>query len=146
VFIFCAAELFFDDTEGVESRFHVLRCRTLFRQYRGQSVSISCFALPDSFSAAPRASGQVSMFCAPELVFSRTEVVEFSCYALPDSFSAVQSASGPFFMFYVAELMFNGTEGVGSRFHVCAPRLVFGSTKGLGCHFHVLCSRTRFRR
>jgi hypothetical protein len=38
VFMFCASELIFGDTEGVESRFHVLRSQTRFRQCRVRRV------------------------------------------------------------------------------------------------------------
>jgi hypothetical protein len=38
VYMFCALELIFGCTEGVGSRFHVLRGRTRFRQYRGRQV------------------------------------------------------------------------------------------------------------
>jgi Plant mobile domain len=41
----------------IGSRFHVLRAPTHFRRYRGRQVPFSCFALLDSFSAVPRASG-----------------------------------------------------------------------------------------
>jgi hypothetical protein len=88
------------------------------------------------------------MFCAPGLVFGRTEGVGsrfhvlsarthfrryrgrrvlFSCIALPDSLSAVPSTSGPVFMF-------------------CAPGLVVGGAECVGSLFHVLRDRTRFRR
>jgi hypothetical protein len=137
--------LVFGGTEGVWSCFHILRSRTRFRRYRGRRVHFSCFALPDSFSAVPRASGPVLMFCAPGLVFgatvgvgSRFHVlrprthfrryrvcrVPFSCFAFPDSFSAVTRVSGPFFMF-------------------CATGLVFGGTEVVESHFHLLRSRTR---
>jgi hypothetical protein len=75
IFLFCAAVLIFDSTEGVRSRFQVLRARTRFRRYRGRRVPYSCFALPDSFSAVPRASIPVFMFCAPRLIFDGTEGV-----------------------------------------------------------------------
>jgi hypothetical protein len=65
VFMFCAPGLIFGFTEGVGSRFHDLRSQTPFRRYRGRQVRFSCFARPDSFSAFPRASGPVFMFCAP---------------------------------------------------------------------------------
>jgi hypothetical protein len=167
VFMFCTPGLVFGGTEGVGSRFHVLRSLTRFRRYRGRRIPFSCFTLPNSFSAVPRASSLEFMFYAPRLILGGTEGVEssfhvlrsrtrfrryrgrrvdFSCYALPDSFSTVPRALGPFFMFYAAELIFNDTEGVGFRFHVCAPGLVFGSTEGLGCCLHVLLSRTHFRR
>jgi hypothetical protein len=75
VFMFCASGLVFDGTEGVGSRFQVLRSETHFRRYRGRRVSFSCFALPNSFSAVPRASVTVFMFCPPGLVFGSTEGV-----------------------------------------------------------------------
>jgi hypothetical protein len=57
--------LIFVGTEGVGSRFYVLRSRTRFLRCRVRRVPFSCFALPHSFSALPRASGPVFMFCAP---------------------------------------------------------------------------------
>jgi hypothetical protein len=127
VFMFCAPGFIFVGTEGVWPRFHVLRAGTHFRRYRGRRVPFSCFALPDSFSAVPRASGPVFMFCAPGLVFGGTESVgsrflvlcsgtrfrwcrvrrvPFPCFALPDSFSAVQGVTGPFFLFCALGLVF----------------------------------------
>jgi hypothetical protein len=204
--MFCAPGFFFDCAEGVESRFHVLRSRTLFRRYRGRQVSFSCCALPDSFSAEPSASGRVFMFCAPVLIFGGTEGVRsrfhilrsrkyfwrcggrrllFSCFALPESFSAEPWVSAPVFMFYASRLVFVGTEGVNSHFHIlraqtrfqryrgfrvplssfarpdsflavlpllgpvfkfCAPGHIFGDAEGVRCRFHVLRSRTYFRR
>jgi hypothetical protein len=151
VFMFCAPELVFCGTEGVGSRFHVLRARTHFRWHRGRRVPFSCFALPFSFSAVPTASGPILMFCAPGLVFGGTEGIgfhfhilrsrnhcssvrrasgSFSCFALPDSFSAVPKASGPFFMFCALGLIFNCTRGVGSRFHVLLSRTLFRLYRG----------------
>jgi hypothetical protein len=75
VFMFCALELIFGDVEFVGSRFHVLRARSRFQRYRGCGVSFSCFALPDSFSAVPRASGPFFMFFASGLVLGGTEGV-----------------------------------------------------------------------
>jgi hypothetical protein len=74
-FMFCAPGLIFGGTGGVGSRFHVLRARTRFRRYRGRRVPFPCFARPNSFSAVPRASGPVFMFCTPGLVFSGVECV-----------------------------------------------------------------------
>jgi hypothetical protein len=113
VFTFHTPELVFGGTEGVGSRFHVLRSRTRFGRLRGRRVPFSRFARPNSFSAVPWASGRVFTFCAPELVFvgiesvssrfhvlrSRTHFrryrgrrVPFSCLARPDSFSALRGA------------------------------------------------------
>jgi hypothetical protein len=140
--------LIFGGTEGVGSRFNVLRARTRFQRYRGRRVSFSCFALPYSFSAVPRASGLIFMFCAPELNFGGTEGVgsrfhvlhsrtrlrryrgrrvPFSCFVRPDSFSAVPMASGPILM-------------------SCSPGIVFSGAECVGSRFHVLRSRTHFRR
>jgi hypothetical protein len=138
-FMFCAPALIFGGTEGIQSRFHVLRAQTHFRRYRERSVPFSCFTLPDMFSAVPSESGPIFMFCAPGHVFgspegdeSRSHVlrakthflrcggrrVQFSCFARPDSFSAVPSASGPVFMFCTPRLIFSCAEYVGSRFHI----------------------------
>jgi hypothetical protein len=104
---FCVPELVFGGTEGVRSRFYVSHARTRFRRCRGRRVLFSCFARPDSFSAEPRASGPVYMFCAPGLVFGDTDgvrsrfhvirsrtrfrryrgrLVPYSCFALLDLF------------------------------------------------------------
>jgi hypothetical protein len=88
VFMFCVLVHVFGATEGVGSRFHVLRSLTRFQRYQGRRshflvlrarthfrrfrelrVPFSCFARPNSFSAVPRASGPVLMLCAPGLVF-----------------------------------------------------------------------------
>jgi hypothetical protein len=89
-------------------------------------VQLSCFALPNSFSALPRATVQFSCFALPDS-FSAVprSSVPFSYFALPNTFSAVSWASSPFFMFCIAELIFGGTEGVGSRFHVLLSRTHF---------------------
>jgi hypothetical protein len=72
VFFFCVPGLVFGGTEVVRFSFHVLRSRTHFRWYRGRRAPFSCFALPDSFSAVPRAYGPVFMICNPGLVFRGT--------------------------------------------------------------------------
>jgi hypothetical protein len=105
-----------------------LRAQTSFGRYRGRRIPFSYFALPDSFSVVPRASGLVFIFCALILVFSGTEGVGSHFHFLrPDSCSAVPRASSPIFIF-------------------CAPDLVFGGTEGVESRFHILRSRTRFRR
>jgi hypothetical protein len=155
--MFCALGHVFSGTDGVGCRFHVFRALTRFRQYRGRLLPFSCFALPDTISAVPTASGLV-LFCPPGLVFGGTEGVGSSvhvlhpltCFrryrgrqvpvsglALPDSFSAVPRASAPVFMFCAPEHVFGGTEGVGSRFHVCSPSHVFSGTEGVGSRFNV---------
>jgi hypothetical protein len=167
VFMVCELVLVFGGTKGAPSHFHVLCSRTRFRRYRGRRVPFSSFALPDSYSTVPRASGPVFMFCAPGLVFGSTEGVE------------------SVFVFCTPGLYFGGTEGDGSRFHVlraqihfrryrvrrvtlscfacldsfsvvprascpvfmfCPPGLVFGGCEGVESRFHVLRPRTHFRR
>jgi hypothetical protein len=151
VFMFCVSRLVFGGTVGVRSRFHFLRSRKRYRRRGGRQVPFSDFALPESFSAVPRVSGAVFMFCAPVLVFGGTDGVgsrfhvlrsrtrfrrcggrrvPFSCFALPNSFSAVSRASGAVFMLCVPILVFDGTEGVGSRFHVLRSRTHFQRYRG----------------
>jgi hypothetical protein len=145
--MFCPPGLVFVGTEGVGSRFHILPSRTCCRWYRGRRVPFPCFALPDSFSALPRASGPVFMFYAPGLIFGSTKGVRsrfhvlrtrthfrrnrgrrfpFSCFAPHDSFSVILRASVPVFLF-------------------CTPVLVFGGNEGVMSHFDVLPSRTHFQ-
>jgi hypothetical protein len=71
----CAQGLIFGGTEGVGFRFHVLRSQTRFQWYQRRPISFSCFGLPDSFSAVPRAFDPVFMFSAPGHVFGGTEGV-----------------------------------------------------------------------
>jgi hypothetical protein len=126
IFMFCAPELIFGGTEGVGYRFHVLHVRTRFQRYRGRRVTFSCFARPGSFSAVPRASGPVFIFCAHVLVFGGAECVGTRFPVLrPESFSAVTRASCPVFMFCEPGLIFGGTEGVGSRFDISRSRTSF---------------------
>jgi hypothetical protein len=146
--MFCAIRIVWWRTQGGGSRFQVLRSLTHFRRYRGRQVPFSCFALPDSIWAAPRALGPVWMVCAPGPVLGGTEGVwsnfhvlrsrtrlgryggrrvPFSCFSFPDSFSMIQRMTGPVFVF-------------------CALRLILGGTEGVGSNFHVLRSRTLFRR
>jgi hypothetical protein len=106
-FKFCAPRLIFGDTDGDGSRFNVLRARTHFRRYRGRRVPFSSSARRDSFSAIPRASGPVFMFCETGLVIVGTEGV------------------GTRFFFCAPGLVFGGAEGVVSLFHVLHARTRF---------------------
>jgi hypothetical protein len=151
VFMISALGHVFGGTEGVKSRFHILHYRTCFRRYRGRRVPFSCFALPDTFTAVPRALCPFFMFCGPEPIFEGTggvgsrfhilrdrthfrryrgRQVMFSCFMLPNSFSVVPWASGPVFMFSAPEHVFDGTEGVCSRFHVLRSRTRFRRYRG----------------
>jgi hypothetical protein len=109
-FMFCSPRIVFGDIEVVGTHFHVLRSRTHFRRYRERQVPFSTLALPDTFSAVPRAWGLIFMFCVAGLVFGCTEGVRsrihilrsrtrlrryrgrqvpLSCFARPNSFSVV---------------------------------------------------------
>jgi hypothetical protein len=72
IYMFCAIGLVFGGTEGVGSRFYVVRSRTSFWRYRGRRIQFSCFTRPKLFSAVPRVSSHVFMFCAPRLIFGGT--------------------------------------------------------------------------
>jgi hypothetical protein len=167
VFMFCSPGIIFVGTGGVGSLFYVLRPRTCFRQYRGRRVPFSCFALPEPFSAVPRASGPFFLFCAHKLVFGGTEGVgsrfhvlrsrthfrryrgrpiPFSCFARTDSYSAVSRALGPVFMFCAPRHIFIGVECVGSSFHDLRSRTHFRRYRGRRVHFSCFAPRTRFRR
>jgi hypothetical protein len=120
VFMFCVPGLVFDGTEGVGSRYHLLRARNRFHRYQGHRVPFSCFALSSTFSAVRRALGLDFICCAPDSflavprgVGSRFHVLHawtrfrryrgrqvlFSYFALPDLFLAVLRASCSVFMF-----------------------------------------------
>jgi hypothetical protein len=166
VFKFCAHRLVFVGTEGVGSRFHVLRARARFKRYRGCRVPFSNFALHDSLSAVPWASVPVFMFCAPGLVFGCTEGVRsrfhvlrtrtrlrpyrvcrvpFTCLALPDSFSTVTRRRVPFSYFTRPYSFSIVPRASGPVFMFCASALIFCGTEGVGSRFHVLRAQTRFR-
>jgi hypothetical protein len=156
VFMFYALGPVLGGTEGVGSRCHVLRFRTHFCRYRWRRVQLLYFTLPDSFSAVPRASLPMFIFCAPRLIFgciegvmstfhvlhSRTRFgryrgrwVPFTCFALRGTFLAVPRASGPIFMFCAAELVLGGAEGAGSSFHVLRSRISCGRYRGCRAPF-----------
>jgi hypothetical protein len=147
VLMYCRSGLVFGGTEGVGSRFHVLRAQTHFRRYRGCRLPFSCFARPDSFLAVPWESDPVLMSCAPVLVFSCIEGVgPVFMFCAPRHVSSVPRASGPVIMFCAPGLFFGGTDGVGRDLMFCAPGLIFGGTDGVGSRSHVLHAHTLFRR
>jgi hypothetical protein len=82
VFMFCAPGLIFRGTEGVGYRFHVLCSRTHFRRCKVRRVPFSCFVRSYSFSAVPRASCLVFIFCDPGHVFDGTEGVRCRFHVL----------------------------------------------------------------
>jgi hypothetical protein len=153
VFIFCAPGVVSCGTEGVRSRFHILRARTYFRRYRGRQLLFSYFARTDSFSAVPSPS---FMFCVPGVVSRGTKGVgsrfhvlrprthfrlyrgrrvPFECFVRTDIFSAVPRASSPVFIFSAPGLVFGGTEGIGSYFHVLRAQTHFRPYRGRSVPF-----------
>jgi hypothetical protein len=159
--MFCAPGPNLGGTEGAEFSFHLSRSWTHFCRCRGHRVSFSCFALLDSFSAVPRASGPVFMFCAPkpsgsksnfDVPFSRTSFQQyrgrrdpFSCFALPNPRAELRATS-QILMVLAPGLVFSGTRGVRSYFLFCTPGLIFEGTEDVGSSFHVSRSRTHFQR
>jgi hypothetical protein len=109
-------------TEGVGSHFHVLRSRTCFWRYGGRRLPFSCFAFPDLFSAIPRASGPVFLFCAPGLVFDGTEGVgsRVHVFSFPYSFSAVRRVTGLFSCFAISGTFLAIRRTSGLDFIFCA--------------------------
>jgi hypothetical protein len=148
VFMICAPGLVFGGTEGVVSRFHVLRSRTRFRRYRGRRVPFSCFAFSDSFSEVPRASCPVLIICASGFIFGCTEGVGYLFHVLRSRtrFRRYRVPRVPFSCFALPRFVFSGTEASGPVFLICAPGLIFSGTEGVVSRFHVLRARTRFRR
>jgi hypothetical protein len=161
VFIFRAPALVFGGTEGVGSRFHVLRYQTHFRLFRGRLLPFSCFARPDSFSAVLRASSPVFMICASGLifggtkgvpshlhVFGGTEVVGTLFHVLRSRtcFWRYRGRRVPFSCFALSDSFSVVSGASGPVFMFCALGLAFGGTDGVGSLFHVLRARTRFRR
>jgi hypothetical protein len=134
-FMFCAPGIVSGGTEGVGSRFHVLRSRTRLRWYRGPRVPFSYFARPDSFSAVLRASSPFSMSLAPRHIFGETEGVGSHFHVLRSRtrFRWYQGRRVPFSCF-------------ASLYTFLAPGHIFGGTEGVGSHFHVLRSQTSFQR
>jgi hypothetical protein len=135
--MFCAPGLVFGGTEGVGSRLHFLRAQTHFRLYRGRQVPFSSFAILDSFSAVPRASGPVFMFCAPGLFLGGTEGVGYRFHVLRSrtGFRRYRGRRVPFLMLCAPGLVFSGIEGVRSRFHGVRARNHFRRYRGRGVPF-----------
>jgi hypothetical protein len=150
--MFCAPGFIFDGSDGVGSRFHVLRAQIHFQRYGGQRFQFSYFTRPDLFSAVPSASGPV-VRCSPpghvlggaETVGSRFHILRswtlfrryrgrrvlFSYFARQESFSAEPRASAAVIMICAPELIFGGTEAVGLVFMFCEPELIFSGTEGV---------------
>jgi hypothetical protein len=127
--MFCALALVFSGIEGVESRFPILRSWTSFRRCRVCRVPFSYFARPNPFSALPRASGPVFIFCALGLVFNGTEGV------------------GSRFHDLRARTHFRLDRGRWSRFHVLRARTRFRRYRWRRVPFFlILRARTRFRQ
>jgi hypothetical protein len=130
--MFCTPGLVWGCTEGVGSRFHVLRSPTLLRRYRGCRVQFSCFALSNSLSAVPRVWGAVFMFCAPRLILSGTERAGSRFHVLRSRthFGLYRGCRVPFSSFALPESFRAVPRGVGSYFYVLRSRTHFGRYRG----------------
>jgi hypothetical protein len=159
--MFCAAGLSFSGTVGVMSRFHVLRARTRFWRYLRHRVPISCFALPDTFSAVPTASGPVFMFCTSRLIFDGTEGVGSRFHVLRPRthfrwyrgrrvpFSCFRRCGGrrvQFSCFALPDSFSAVSRALGLVFMFCAPGHVFGGVVVVKTRFHLLRFQSRFLR
>jgi hypothetical protein len=151
--MFCAPGLIFDGIEVVGSRFLILRSWTHFGWYRGSRVPFSCFTLPDSFWAVPRAPGPVFLFCAPGLILdgiegagsrfyvlrSRTHFRRYRGRRVPFScFARYRGSRVPFSSFVLPNSFWAAPRESGPVFMFCAPGLVFDGTEGVGSRFHFL--------
>jgi hypothetical protein len=156
-----AAGFILGGIEGAGSSLHVLRSLTHFRRFRGHGVMLSCFVLPEPFSAVPRAPSPAFMFCALGLGFGSTKgvgshfhvlcyqtrfgryrgcCVPFSYFALPDSFSAVSRVSSPIFMFCALGPVFAAIECAGSSFHILRSRTPFTVEPRASGPFFMFCA------
>jgi hypothetical protein len=161
----------FERYRGRVVRFHVLRSWTHFRRYRGRRVPFSCFALPNTIWAVPRAPGPVFMFCAPGLVFDDTEYfwsrlhilrsqtrfrhykgsrgyrgrrVPFSCFALRYSFSVVSRASGVQFSCFVFPDSFSAEPRASVPFSCFALADSFSAVSWASCLVFMFCATRLF--
>jgi hypothetical protein len=127
--MFCAPGLIFGGTEGVTSRFNVLRPRTHFRLFRGRQVPFSCIALIGQVFSSTEGVGSRLHVLRSQTHFRRYRgrPLPLSCFAFSETLSTVWRASSPVFMF-------------------CDPEHIFGGSEGVGSSFHVFRFRTRFRR
>jgi hypothetical protein len=119
--------LVFDGSEGVRSRFHVLRAHTRFRRYRGRETHFRRYR-------------------GCRVLFSCFHVscLTFSCFAFPNTFSVVPGVSVLVLIFCTPRLIFDEIQGVGSGFHVLRSGLVFGDTKAVRSRFPIFHSQTCF--
>jgi hypothetical protein len=160
VFIFCPPGLIFSGTEGVGSRFKVLRARSNFRRYRGRRVPFSCFALQDSFSVVWRASSLVFMFCTSRLVFGGSEVVgsrfhvllprtyfrlyrvrrvPFSCFRCRTRFRRCGGRRVQFSCFALPDTFSAVPWASGPVFMFCSPRFISAVSRSPGSVF-IFCA------
>jgi hypothetical protein len=164
---FCASRLVVSGTEGIGTRFLVLRARNHFEVTEGVGLHFHVWRALTHFRRYLGRRHPIFLFCAPGLVFGGTEGVgsrfqvlrartrfrryrgrrvPFSSFAPPDLFSAVSRESCPVFMFCAPELIFDGTWASVPVFKFCTPRLIFSGIETVGSSFDVLRARTLFRR
>jgi hypothetical protein len=146
--MFCTPRLIFSGTKGVVSRFYVLRSITCFQRYRRRWVPFSCFWVPNTFLAIPRASASVFIFCASGPIFGGTDGVGSRCHVLRSltNFRRYRVLRVPFSYFALLDPFSAVPTALGSDFMFCPPEPVFGGTDSVIFHFQFLRSRTRFPR
>jgi hypothetical protein len=168
--MFPAFGLISGGSDGVRSRFHVLRSRICFRAVWRVLGPVSMFCThelvfggsegvrsrfhalrsEDTLSAVPRASDLVCMFCAPKLVcmFCAPKLVcpHFHVLRSLTRFLCCGGRWVPFSCFLLSDSFSAVLKVSHLVFMFCAPVLLFGGTDGVGHHFLVLRSRPRFQR
>jgi hypothetical protein len=140
--MFCAPGRAFGGTVVAVSSFYVLRSWTHFRRYRGHRFQFSSFKISDPFSAIPRASCSVFMFCTPcPILSSRTRIRRFRMcrglifmFCAPGLIFVVSMASGLVFMYH----------GHGPSLHDFCNRTRFGRNRGCRVKFSILRSYIHF--
>jgi hypothetical protein len=108
VFFFCTTRLVFKGTDGVVSRFRVLRSPTHFWRYRQRRVPFSSFTYLNSSSAVPRLTCPV--------FFVLLTQISLRCFRV---------RRVPFSMFYAPGVVSRGNKGVWSHFHVLRSQTRF---------------------
>jgi hypothetical protein len=101
IFKYCAPGFIFGGTEGVRSRFNVLRSRTHFRRFQGRYVQgpLPGLIFDGPFFGGSEDVGSRFRRTRTSLRRFRGRRVTFLCFKLPESFPTVPRARVPFFIF-----------------------------------------------
>jgi hypothetical protein len=110
VFMFCAPRLVFGGTEGVGSRFHILRSGLIFGGTDGVGSRFHILRSGLIFGGTEGIGSRFHVLRAQShFRWYQGRRVPFSCFALPDLFSAVHRASGTVLMYCTPGHVFGGT-------------------------------------